>query len=77
MLMCDFRLNRRELKASFPGHAAKLDPTVAAIAERYGDLVDLTDDTLDIHDAGRSLTRIIASEFDAHVPDGIRYSQAS
>ena len=32
---------------------------------------------LEITPEGRALTRIIASAFDAHTPEGARYSQAS
>ncbi|MBE0413756.1 oxygen-independent coproporphyrinogen III oxidase [Yoonia sp.] len=73
MLMCDFRLDRQALGAE----GAALDATCAAVAAQYGDLVDTTDDALTIRPAGRALTRIIASAFDAHKPEGVRYSQAS
>ncbi|WP_439155723.1 oxygen-independent coproporphyrinogen III oxidase [Yoonia sp.] len=71
MLMCDFRLDRRVLSND------ELDATCAEIAAQYGDLVELTDEALTIRPAGRALTRIIASAFDAHKPEGVRYSQAS
>lgn len=77
MLMCDFRLDRDALRREFGALAATLAPTLAAVAERFGDLVRLDDAALDIRPEGRPLTRIIASAFDAHVPDGVRYSQAS
>ncbi|PJE29996.1 oxygen-independent coproporphyrinogen-3 oxidase [Pseudooceanicola antarcticus] len=77
MIMCDFRLDRRALRAAFGKGAASLDPDLARIAARFGDFVTLDSDELRIRDAGRPLTRIIASAFDAHVPDGVRYSQAS
>lgn len=77
MLMCDFRLDRRGLRSAFGAIAEVLDPIVATIAEKYGDFVRATDAALDIRDAGRSVTRIIASEFDAHAHAGIRYSQVS
>ncbi len=77
MLMCDFRLDRAELQMRFPDQAAALDATHAQVAADFGDLVTLTDDALVIHPLGQPLTRIIASAYDAHVPDGVRYSQAS
>ncbi len=77
MLMCDFRLDRAALRQEFGGLAATLDATLAELARDYGDLVGLDDASLVIHPDGRSLTRIIASALDAHMPEGVRYSQAS
>ncbi|WP_375174983.1 oxygen-independent coproporphyrinogen III oxidase [Pseudooceanicola sp.] len=77
MIMCDFRLDRQELKDRFGPLAATLDPVMATVAERFGDYVRMSDTALEIRPTGRPLTRIIASAFDAHVPDGVRYSQAS
>lgn len=77
MIMCDFRLDRQELKSGFGPLAATLDPIIASIAERFGNYVAMTDTAVEIRPAGRPLARIIASAFDAHVPDGVRYSQAS
>lgn len=77
MLMCDFRLDRNALRAAFGVQAATLDAQIALVGERFGDLVAVTDEALTIAPKGRALTRIIASVFDAHVPEGIRYSQAS
>lgn len=77
MLMCDFRLDRRELKTAFGDMAARLDPIIATTAEKFGEFVTATEAALEIGEAGRPLTRIVASEFDAHRPAGIRYSQAS
>ncbi|WP_226779925.1 oxygen-independent coproporphyrinogen III oxidase [Oceaniglobus trochenteri] len=77
MLMCDFRLDRRALRADHGDLAATLDPVLAGIAARFGDLVTLDDDALSIPPEGRALTRIVASALDAHVPEGVRYSRAS
>jgi oxygen-independent coproporphyrinogen-3 oxidase len=77
MLMCEFRLDRAALRDAFGGQAATLDAEIALLSGRFGDLVEVTEDALTIAPEGRALTRIIASAFDAHVPDGIRYSQAS
>ena len=77
MLMCDFSLDRAALRARFGALAASIDATVAQIAERYGDLVTLTDDALTITPPGRPLTRLVASTFDAYALDGVRYSRAS
>ncbi|MHA6325099.1 oxygen-independent coproporphyrinogen III oxidase [Roseivivax sp. CAU 1753] len=76
-LMCDFRLDPADLRAEFGEAARVLAPLLAGIAARFGDLVEQTGDVIEIRPEGRPLTRIIASAFDAHVPDGVRYSRAS
>ncbi|MEY8837919.1 oxygen-independent coproporphyrinogen III oxidase [Cribrihabitans sp. XS_ASV171] len=76
-IMCDFRLDLSELRAAFGARADSLKPEMALVAEQCGDLVSLDDDVLAIRADGRALTRIVASRFDAHVPEGARYSQAS
>ncbi|WP_420006205.1 oxygen-independent coproporphyrinogen III oxidase [Arenibacterium sp. LLYu02] len=77
MLMCDFRLNRPALRQAFGDKSNIVDPLIAQVATRFRDYVELSENYLDIARAGRPLTRIIASWFDAHVPDGVKYSQAS
>ena len=77
MLMCEFRLDRRELQATFGAQESTLDATLALLAERFGDLVALDDDALEIRPDGRALTRIVASALDDHMPEGVRYSRAS
>ncbi|WP_370276340.1 oxygen-independent coproporphyrinogen III oxidase [Roseovarius indicus] len=77
MLMCDFRINRPALRQVFGDTSNIVDPLIAQVATRFSDYVELSENYLDISRAGRPLTRIIASWFDAHVPDGVKYSQAS
>lgn len=77
MLMCDFRLDREELRQAFGAQAATLDADLALIAERFGDFVTLTDTELILHPEGRALTRIMASLLDAHMQHGMRFSRAS
>lgn len=77
MLMCDFRLDRVALRDGFSAQAATLDVQIALLEKQFGDLVKVTEDALTIAPEGRALTRIIASAFDAYVPEGVRYSQAS
>jgi oxygen-independent coproporphyrinogen-3 oxidase len=77
MVMCHFRLDLVELRREFGALCADLDATVAQVCARFGDLVFTGNDTLEIAPEGRALTRIIASAFDAHTPEGARYSQAS
>ena len=77
MLMCDFRLDLAALHEAHSAGADWLRPEMTLIAKQFGDLVEVTSDTVAIRPAGRALTRIIASRFDSHVPEGARYSQAS
>ena len=77
MIMCDFRLDRIALRRQFGDAAKTLDPLIAQVAARFGDYVDVSEDHLAITTPGKPLTRIVASWFDAHVPEGVRYSQAS
>ncbi|SDY86189.1 oxygen-independent coproporphyrinogen III oxidase [Citreimonas salinaria] len=77
MLMCDFRLDLDALRAGFGAGADRLRAQMALAAERFGDLVEVTDDGLTIRPEGRALTRIVAHVFDGYSPDGARYSQAS
>ncbi|TMV14946.1 oxygen-independent coproporphyrinogen III oxidase [Arenibacterium halophilum] len=77
MLMCDFRLNRRALRQMFGDKSNIVDPLIAQVATRFRDYVELSENYLDISHEGRPLTRIIASSFDAHDPDVMKYSQAS
>lgn len=76
-IMCAFRLDLADLRAEFGKSADGLAPLLATVAARFGNLVRLTQGRLEILPEGRPLTRIIASAFDAHVPDGVRYSRAS
>lgn len=77
MLMCNFRLDREVLHKKYGPRASLLDETLAALAERFGSFVSLTDQALTVLPQGRALTRIIASAFDAYAPEGVRYSRAS
>ncbi len=77
MIMCDFRLDLSSLRSAFGVRADSLKPELALVAEQFGDLVALTGDALTIRPDGRALTRIVASRFDSHVPEGARFSQAS
>jgi oxygen-independent coproporphyrinogen-3 oxidase len=75
--MCDFRLDLDELQSEFGPRATSLAPILSGIAAKYGDFVHLTDQRLEISPEGRPLTRMIAAEFDQHVPDRLTYSRAS
>jgi oxygen-independent coproporphyrinogen-3 oxidase len=77
MIMSDFRLDLDALRADQGPRADRLRTDMALAAERFGDLVEVTDHGLTIRPEGRALTRIVASMFDTYAPDGARYSQAS
>ncbi|SFE51403.1 oxygen-independent coproporphyrinogen III oxidase [Roseivivax sediminis] len=77
MIMCDFRLDLEALHERFGAMAARLRPEIAAVAARFGDLVEVTSTGLTVPPDGRVLARLVAHVFDAHAPEGARYSQAS
>lgn len=78
MLMCDFRLDLGALHATFGETAQLIGSDLATVAQRFEGFVDRgKDGGLVIRSEGRPLTRMIASGFDAYVPNGVRYSQAS
>ncbi len=76
-LMCDFQLDLADLRQEFGPGAAALSPILTQVAARFGAMVSQEGDRLAILPDGRPLTRIVASMFDTHVPDGVRYSRAS
>jgi oxygen-independent coproporphyrinogen III oxidase len=76
-LMCDFRLDLTELQPEFGTAVAALAPILEQVAKRFGAMVSFDGATLTILADAKPLTRIVASMFDAHVPEGVRYSRAS
>lgn len=78
MLMCDFHLDMTELRGTFGEAATGLAPDVAAALQRFDGFVASDGAAgLRILPQGLPLTRIIASQLDAYVPEGVRYSHAS
>ncbi|EPX75602.1 oxygen-independent coproporphyrinogen III oxidase [Salipiger mucosus] len=77
MIMCNFRLELEALREAYGDSADGLRPEIALLVERFGEMVHVTGETLSIRPEAQALTRIIASHFDAHVPEGARFSQAS
>jgi oxygen-independent coproporphyrinogen-3 oxidase len=77
MLMCDFRLDLDELREGFGETVQLLAPDIAGALQRFDGLLDREAQALVIRPEGCPLTRMIAAAFDAYVPDGARYSQAS
>lgn len=76
MLMCDMALNIPALEAEFGPPAARLAPIHRQIANRFGAFVELGDNALSIRPSGRTLTRIIASAYDAYSEAGAHFSPA-
>jgi oxygen-independent coproporphyrinogen-3 oxidase len=78
MLMCEFRLDLGALREAFGEAVQAIGPDLVAVAQRFDGFVAREEDgSLTIRSEGRPLTRMIASGFDAYVPEGVRYSQAS
>ncbi|MEQ8902059.1 MAG: oxygen-independent coproporphyrinogen III oxidase [Roseovarius sp.] len=76
-LMCTFALDLDDLSQEFGARAQTLLPCLMEVATRFAPFAKLTGKRIEIAPEGRSLTRIIASVFDQHVPEGVRYSRAS
>ena len=77
MIMCDFTLDRTALRQQFGELTAGLDADLDRVMARFGELVSLSVDRLEIPREARPLTRIIASLFDAHMPADAKFSRAS
>ncbi|WP_297771797.1 oxygen-independent coproporphyrinogen III oxidase [uncultured Roseovarius sp.] len=76
-LMCAFALDLDDLSQEFGPHAQELLSCLREVATRFAPFAKLTGKRIEIAPEGRSLTRMIASAFDQHVPEGVRYSRAS
>jgi len=76
-LMCDFALDLDDLRAECGPRAETLAALLPGIAVKYDGVVRLVARRLEIAPEGRPLTRMIAAEFDQHVPDRMTYSCAS
>lgn len=77
MIMCTFRLDLETLRDAHGDAVDQLRSEIALLRDRFGEMVEGRGATMSIRPEARALTRIIASHFDAHVPEGARYSQAS
>lgn len=77
LLMCDFMIDLDALQAECGPRAKTLLDTLTRIAAKYDGVVRLHKHQLEIAQEGRPLTRMIAAEFDQHVPDRMTYSRAS
>ena len=77
MIMCDFILDRSALQQQFGALTAGLEADLEKVVARFGELVILSKERLEITADGRPMTRIIASLFDAHMPADAKFSRAS
>ena len=75
-LMCDFALNLEELKASFGDFAKPIKADCKRLAKKHRGFVEFKGGRFTILPAGRPLTRIIASGFDAFNAPSDRHSRA-
>ncbi len=76
-LMCEFTLDLDDLSRHHGSRAYTLRPCLEDMETRFKPFARLVGQRISILPEGRSLTRIIASMLDQHVPEGVRYSQAS
>lgn len=77
MIMCDFSLDLPALRQQFGMLCDTLAADIHKAEARFGDLIATKDGKMEIMPAGRALTRLIASLFDAHMPADAKFSRAS
>ncbi|MDO5647554.1 oxygen-independent coproporphyrinogen III oxidase [Paracoccus sp. (in: a-proteobacteria)] len=65
-LMCDFRISLSEIETRFGLTPADQAQIYRPVTDLFGDAVRLTGDALEITDAGRPLTRMIAQALDGY-----------
>jgi oxygen-independent coproporphyrinogen-3 oxidase len=76
-LMGYFTLDLNDLCRECGPRAYTLSSCLEEMENRFKPFAMLVGQRISIAPNGRSLTRIIASVLDQHVPEGVRYSQAS
>jgi oxygen-independent coproporphyrinogen III oxidase len=75
-LMCDFRVSARELIDGYGAPQATVSALFDAICAKFGEFVAREGDALVIPQAGRPLTRMIATAFDAYSMEKAGHSSA-
>jgi len=65
-LMCDFRIDAEEMRRGYGATSAELSAMFGRVAEKFGDMVNVSAAGLEIPERGRPLTRMIARCFDAY-----------
>lgn len=74
-LMCDFRIDSAEMRRLGLSDA-ELARLYAPVKDRFGAMVQITSEGLDIPEEGRPLTRMIARMFDAYEMEAAGHSPA-
>ena len=74
--MCDFAVKTDEIIRDFNITRAALDDMFAPVADKFGAFVDHDNSGLAIPVAGRPLTRVIATHFDAYAMAKTAHSSA-
>lgn len=77
MLMCDFSIDRTELRDVFGAAEATLAPLHDIAATRFKGYVTVTDACVAVRPEGKPLLRMIAQIYDAYAGAGAVYSKAS
>jgi len=75
-IMCSFGLDLDSLRAEFGEVPASLMAEISSVVDRFAPYVEKTASGILIHKRGRSLTRMIAREFDAYELDRRGHSMA-
>lgn len=76
-LLCDLRIDLAALRQEFGGFAEVLQPSLKSISKKFGDWIDLSEDTLILRPEGKPLARLVAAEFDGYLKRGdARHSMA-
>ncbi|WP_299932093.1 oxygen-independent coproporphyrinogen III oxidase [uncultured Pelagimonas sp.] len=65
-VMCDFRIDAKEITSSFDISEAELFGMLRAADDRFENILEITEDGLFVPKDARTLTRLIARSFDAY-----------
>ncbi|MCF3973097.1 oxygen-independent coproporphyrinogen III oxidase [Paracoccus salsus] len=75
-LMCDFRIDTREMQQRYGVSAARLESLLAPLLDRFGSVIRTSADGLCITPEGRPLTRMIAHQLDFYAAAPSSHSSA-
>lgn len=75
-LMCDFRVESRELMDRFGLSKPAINALFEPVAQEFAPFADLAPDGFSITEAGKPLTRVIATRFDAYAMAQTGHSSA-
>ncbi len=76
MLMCDFRIDVATLAARLGVAPAEIARRIAGLGDAFPGMVEKTDTGIEITEAGRPMTRILAHHFDAYASPEMSHSRA-